>query len=491
MPMIHAAQRRLPAYAAASFPLPMLLCLPLLGLSPPAGAQQPGAAQPGAQAAGQVRPLPPAQAPAPHPDTAQCLARLRPQAPANGVALADFDRYTRGATLLETTVAQARRQPEREEPWWDYIAKTVDDERVEQGRARLAESREDLRRIADAYEVDPEVLVAIFGIETNYGAQLGRTRVLDAWLTRACTEGRTLWTRNVYAALRLLGDGTVREDAFTGSWSGAFGMTQFIPTSFYELAADGDGDGRIDLYGSLADAYASTANHLRKRQARWTRGLPAVLEVRLPAAVAAGVPRSAGREYLGGERLTLAQWAGRGVRRVDGGELLAATDAQGGRPAGDSPAGGGTAGDVSAGDMPAGDSPAGDRPAALPAQASARLFAPTGANGPIFLATGNFDAILHYNGSHMYGLAVGLLAERLRGGPPLATAWPTDDPGLSRAQVRELQSLLIARGHDLGGPPDGIAGARTREAVLQEQRRLGLAPDGRAGLRVLQALRAD
>src|SRR5690606_2124910 len=160
--------------------------------------------------------------------TAQCLARLRAQSAAHGVALADFDRYTRHASLLATTVAAARRQPEREEPWWDYIAKAVDDERVEQGRQRLAQSRADLARIAGRYDVAPEVLVAIFGIETNYGAQLGKTRVVDAWLTRACTEGKALWTRNAFAALRLLADGTVDEASFTGSWSGAFGMTQFI-----------------------------------------------------------------------------------------------------------------------------------------------------------------------------------------------------------------------------------------------------------------------
>ena len=383
-------------------------------------------------------------------DTGACLARLRPAAPANGIQVADFDTYTQGATLLASTVASARAQPEGKETWWDYLAKTVDEERVADGRRLMAAEAAPLSDIAARYEVDGEVLIAIFGIETNFGSQLGKTRVLDAWLTRACTEGKPLWVKNVYASVRMLRDGLVPPDAFVGSWSGAFGMTQFIPTSYYELAADGDGDGRIDLYGSLPDALASTANHLRKRRARWTRGLLPVIEVRLPAAVAAGVP--AGAEFAGAERRTLAEWTARGVTRVDGGRP---DRLRGGDPAPESPA---------------------------------YLFAPAGAGGPVFLATRNFDAILSYNGSHKYALAVSLLIDRLRGEPPLATPWPTDDPGLSRAEIRELQALLLARGYDIGSP-DGIPGSRTREAVAAEQQRAGLAVDGRVGRRILDTLR--
>src|SRR5690606_3008898 len=152
------------------------------------------------------------------------------------------------------------------------------------------------------------------------------------------------------------------------------------------------------------------------------------------------------KPHLGDQRSTLGQWAGRGVTHAAGGALQ-------------------------------------------PASARARLFAPTGARGPVFLVTDNFDAILRYNASPKYALAVGLLAERLRGGDPLITPWPTDDPGLSRAQIRELQGLLLARGHDIG-EPDGIPGARTRDAAMLEQQRLGMRTDGRLGLRLLQALRA-
>ncbi|MGE8656173.1 MAG: lytic murein transglycosylase [Achromobacter sp.] len=383
-------------------------------------------------------------------DTKACIAKLRKGATANGLTLADWDKYTAKAKLLPTTVASAQGQPEGRETWWDYIAKTVDDERVADGRAVLAKYGQQLDAISQQYQVDPATLVAIFGIETNYGRQVGKTDVLNAWLTRACTENKTLWEKNAYASVRLLRDGVVPADNFVGSWSGAFGMTQFIPTSFYELAADGDGDGKIDLYNSLPDALASTANHLRKRRAKWTHGLPAVVEVRVPADVAAAIPPAPDAEYVGSQdRRSIAQWAQAGLKQGDGSALkLAAGNDQ-----------------------------------------QAYLFAPTGAKGPVFLATVNFDAILHYNQSRRYGLAVALLLNRLQGGAALATAWPTDDPGLSRAQIKEVQEMLNARGYDVGSA-DGIPGAKTRDAVRAEQEKRNLPQDGRVGKRIYDALKA-
>jgi lytic murein transglycosylase len=429
------------AAAAVAF-----LALALGSVAYPAAAQPLPPAAPGANAT-------PAAPDPQDADPAACLSRLRAGAPANGVSIADFDRITAGSRILATTVAAAKAQPEGKETWWDYIAKTVDDQRVADGRLAMEKSGAALAAIDQTYLIDSEPLVAIFGIETNYGSQLGKVDVLNAWLTRACTEQKPLWVKNVYASVRLLRDGTVNRDAFIGSWSGAFGMTQFIPTSFYELAADGDGDGRIDLYNSLPDALASTANHLLKRKARWTRGLPAVIEVRLPAQLAAGISPDPDSEYMNtDDRRTLAQWATAGVTRANGSPLSSLQT--------------------------------------TPPWASvpAYVFAPTGAKGPIFLATVNFDAILHYNQSHKYGLAVSLLTNRLKGDTGLVTAWPTDDPGLSRAQIKELQGLLAARGYDVG-TPDGIPGSRTRDAVASEQLRLGYPQDGRVGYRVYSALR--
>lgn len=384
-------------------------------------------------------------------DTKACIDKLRKGAVANGLTVADWDKYTAKATLLPTTVASAKGQPEGRESWWDYIAKTVDDERVSDGKAVLGKYGAQLASISQQYQVDPATLVAIFGIETNYGRQVGKTDVLNAWLTRACTENKQLWEKNAYASVRLLRDGTVPADKFVGSWSGAFGMTQFIPTSFYELAADGDGDGRIDLYNSLPDALASTANHLRKRRAKWTHGLPAVVEVRVPAELAAAIPPEPDAEYVGSQdRRTIAQWAQAGLKQGDGSvlKLSSGNDEQ------------------------------------------AYLFAPTGARGPVFLATVNFDAILHYNQSRRYGLAVALLLNRLQGGPGIVAAWPTDDPGLSRAQIKELQQQLYGRGYDIG-EADGIPGGKTRDAVRAEQERRNLPQDGRVGKRILDALKAD
>ncbi|MGE8687970.1 MAG: lytic murein transglycosylase [Achromobacter sp.] len=424
--------------------------------SAPAATAAPAAAAPATVSAPAATPAPAAPAAAPQViiptelDTKACIAKLRKGAAANGLTVADWDKYTANAKLLPTTVASAKGQPEGREAWWDYIAKTVDDERVKDGSAVLAKYGPQLAAISQQYQVDPATLVAIFGIETNYGRQVGKTNVLDAWLTRACTENKSLWEKNAYASVRLLRDGTVPADKFIGSWSGAFGMTQFIPTSFYELAADGDGDGKIDLYNSLPDALASTANHLRKRRAKWTHGLPAVVEVRVPAELAAAIPPEPDAEYVGSQdRRTIAQWAQAGLKQGDGSALK----------------------------LPSGN------------DEQAYLFAPTGAKGPVFLATVNFDAILHYNQSRRYGLAVSLLLNRLQGGPALVAAWPTDDPGLSRAQIKELQDMLYGLGYDVG-VADGIPGAKTRDAVREEQAKRNLPQDGRVGKRIYDAIKA-
>ncbi|MGE8627361.1 lytic murein transglycosylase [Achromobacter denitrificans] len=467
------AQAQSPASATGSRAAPSAPAQPQPALTPKRSFDDAPAATPAAPAATQAAP---AAAPTPAPaatatpapaasaapaaapqviiptelDTKACIAKLRNGATANGLTLADWDKYTANAKLLPTTVASAKGQPEGREAWWDYIAKTVDDERVKDGQAVLSKYGSQLGAISQQYQVDPATLVAIFGIETNYGRQVGKTDVLNAWLTRACTENKSLWEKNAYASVRLLRDGTVPADGFVGSWSGAFGMTQFIPTSFYELAADGDGDGKIDLYNSLPDALASTANHLRKRRAKWTHGLPAVVEVRVPAELAAAIPPEPDAEYVGSQdRRTIAQWAQAGLKQGDGSALK----------------------------LPSGN------------DQQAYLFAPTGAKGPVFLATVNFDAILHYNQSRRYGLAVSLLLNRLQGGPALVTAWPTDDPGLSRAQIKELQEMLYGLGYDVG-VADGIPGAKTRDAVREEQARRNLTQDGRVGKRIYDAIKA-
>src|SRR5690606_2026651 len=313
------------------------------------------------------------------------------------------------------------------------------DERVAEGQALLARHADTLRQVEQRYGVDPATVVAVWGVESNYGQSFGKYPLLQALGTLSCHGRRQAYFRTeFFAALRILQAGHIAPEKLVGSWAGAFGHTQFMPSTFERLAVDFDGDGRRDLIDNTADALASTANFLAK--AGWRSGQPWGFEVKLPAGFnAAGEGRRTKRP--------IAEWNARGVRRIDGSAL------------------------------PDTGAPAG-------------LLSPAGPQGPAFLVLRNFDAIYSYNAAESYGLAIAHLSDRLRGGGPFATPWPTDDPGLSRAERRELQQLLIARGHDIG-EADGMIGARTREALKLEQAALGLAADGRAGQRVLQALRAS
>jgi lytic murein transglycosylase len=374
----------------------------------------------------------------------RCLAELRAQAPQHRVSAADFDRLTSGVQILERVITSRATQAEVVDYWWDYVPRVVDERRVREGREVMARWSDAMAAIERRYGVDRAVFTAIWGVETNYGAIQGTLPLLDVWVTRACTEQRPLWRANVFASLRLLRDGTVTPEQLVGSWGGAFGLTQFIPTSYEELGVDGDGDGRVDLVGSLPDALASTANHLVRRT-RWTPGVPPAIEVRVPSALAGGV-RARDETWKRDDVRSLSQWARTGVTTAAGGPLPDAGDAR------------------------------------------ASLFFPAGAEGPAFLVTGNFHALLAYNQSTKYALSVALLAHRLAGAErTLVRPWPTDDPGLGRDDIRRLQEALIARGHDIGAA-DGIPGPRTRDAVRAEQRRLGLPEDGRTGERVLNAL---
>ena len=373
-----------------------------------------------------------------------CLAELRAQAPKHRVSTADFDRLTAGVRILERVITSRATQAEVVDFWWDYVPRMVDERRVREGREVLARWHDVLSEIERGYGVDRAIVAAIWGVETSYGAIQGTLPMLDVWVTRACTEERPIWRANVYASLRLLRDGTVAPETFLGSWGGAFGLTQFIPTSYEALGADGDGDGRVDLVGSVPDALASTANHLARRT-RWTPGLAPAIEVRVPPSLA-GASRGTDETWRRDDVRRFARWARAGVTAVDGSPLPDDAEARG------------------------------------------SLFFPAGAEGPAFLLTRNFDALLAYNPSTKYALSVALLARRLAGAErTLERPWPTDDPGLGRDGIAELQALLLARGHDIG-VADGILGARTREAIRVEQRRLGLPEDGRAGERVLRAL---
>jgi lytic murein transglycosylase len=366
-----------------------------------------------------------------------CLDGLRAPARAAGVSEATFALHTQGLQPDLSVIDKLNFQPEFKTPIWDYLAALVDDERVADGQTRLAQHAEVLARVAQRYGVDPATVVAVWGVESNFGQSFGSAPLVQSLGTLSCLGRRQPYFRTeFYAALRILQAGHIAPEQFKGSWAGAFGHTQFMPSTFERLAVDFDGDGRADLMNSTADALASTANFLAK--AGWQSGLPWGFEVKLPPDLPT---RGEGRRV----KRPMSEWAARGLVRADG-------------------------------------SP-------LPATGSAGLMLPAGERGPAFLVTRNFDAIYSYNAAESYGLAIAHLADRLRGGGPFATPWPTDDPGLSRAERRELQTLLTARGHDIGAI-DGMLGEKTRAAVRAEQQRLGMEPSGRAGQKLLKALRA-
>lgn len=372
-----------------------------------------------------------------------CLANLRSQAVAAGVSGTTYDRYTQNLTPDYSVIDKLNYQPEFSTPIWDYLSGLVDEERVELGKQKLAQYRDVLNRASQTYGVPPETIVAVWGVESNFGDISGKYPLLQALGTLSCEGRRQSYFRTeFFATMRILQRGDLTEDQLKGSWAGAFGHTQFMPSTYERLAVDFDGDGRRDLVSSTVDALASTANFLNK--AGWQAGMPWGFEVKIPQGMSID---GEGRR----SKKALSSWSARGVTRIDGSPLV-----QG----------------------------------ALSSSTSAGLMAPAGVNGPVFLVFKNFDAIYSYNAAESYGLAIAHLSDRLKGARPFATSWPTDDPGTSRAERREIQQFLINRGYDIGAV-DGLIGDKTRVAIRQEQTRLGLNPTGRAGQQILRAFRQE
>ncbi len=366
-----------------------------------------------------------------------CLEGLRGTALSSGVDNATFDRATRGLSPNPDVLAMAEVQPEFKTPIWDYLAGLVDEERVNDGRAMMARWSQALSTAENRFGVDRYTITAVWGVESDYGRSFGTRPIVQSLATLACSSNRRAgyFRSELMAALKIIQHGDVDPAQFNGSWAGAFGHTQFMPSTFLRTAVDLDGDGRKDLINSVPDALGSTAAYLRN--SGWTRGAEWGFEVRLP-------PHYAGPSGRG-RKEPLAAWAARGLTRVDG-----------------TPLGQGL---------------------------NAGLLLPAGANGPAFLVTRNFDAIYSYNAAESYALAISILSDRLRGRHGIVTPWPTNDPGTSRAERREMQTLLMRRGYDLDGKADGVIGTKTRQAILDFQAKSGLHPDGRASVSVLAALR--
>ena len=369
-----------------------------------------------------------------------CLSGLRPAAAAAGINQATFDTYATTVVPDMAVLDLLDAQPEFTTPIWDYLAALVDQQRVDDGQAMLKTHAAILAQVAQQYGVDAQTVVAVWGVESDYGKTFGKRPLLTSLATLSCFGRRQAFFRGeFFATLKLLQSGDLKPEGLTGSWAGAFGHTQFMPTTYQRIAVDGDGDGRRDLVGSIPDALASTANYLKR--AVWRTGEPWGYEVKLPAGFDASL---AGRK----NKRPLNDWIARGVTRIDGTPVL-------------------------------------------PADTQAGVLLPAGAKGPAFLVFRNFDAIYSYNAAESYALAIATLSDRLRGGAALVTPWPTDDPGLGRGERKQLQQLLLARGHAIG-EADGMIGTLTRRAIVLEQQRLGLQPqDGRAGQKILEALVAE
>ncbi len=367
-----------------------------------------------------------------------CIQELWPLAQRRGVSRAAFDAYTAGLTPDLRIMDLLDSQPEFTKSFWEYLDILVNDARIENGRAILAKHRPVFDAVEKAYGVDRHIIAAIWGVESNYGTQVGERSVIRSTATLACVGRRQNYFRDEFlSAIEILARGDVKAEHLKGSWAGAFGPTQFMPTSFKRFAVDHDGDGRRDVVESVPDLVASTANNLKKDG--WVSGQTWGYEVVLPQ----------GFNYLLADRsrtMTMGEWERAGIRRP-GGKAFAR---------------------------------AGDR---------AYLLVPAGAQGPGFLMLQNFRAIMKYNPSEAYALAIGHLAARLRGGEPFAQAWPRHERILSRTERYELQQLLAQRGYDVG-EPDGRLGPKTRIAIRQFQTAIGTVPDGFASATVLERLRS-
>ncbi len=369
-------------------------------------------------------------------DFGGCLSGLRSAATAKGVSGATFDAATRGLEPDMKVIELMNNQPEFKTPIWDYLATLVDDEKVAEGQAMLRRHAATLAAAESRFGVDRHTIVAVWGVESDFGKSGGKMPLVQALATGSCFADRRqgFFRDELVSTLRIIERGDLDADDLKGSWAGAFGHTQFIPSTYLRLAVDGDGDGRRDLVNSIPDALHSTANFMAK--AGWRTGEGWGYEVTVPD----GYKGPSGRTG----RQAVSSWEARGIRKVGGGALT----------------GSGAAG----------------------------LLMPAGRDGPAFLVFKNYDCAYSYNGSDSYALAISLLSDRLKGKPGVQAEWPTDDPPLSRAQRRELQTKLAARGYDVG-EPDGRVGQKTRDAIKAIEQSIGMPPTGRPGAKVLQALR--
>jgi membrane-bound lytic murein transglycosylase B len=370
-------------------------------------------------------------------DFGNCLSALWPQAERRGVTRANFEHYTAGLTPDLSIMDLLDSQPEFNKSTWDYLDLLVSDDRIARGREVLTQYAPVFAAAERTYGVDRHIVAAIWGVESNYGTMGGDRSVLRSTATLACVGRRRDYFREEFlSALEILQRGDVAPDRLVGSWAGAFGPTQFMPTSFKRFAVDFDGDGRRNVVDSIPDVIGSTANNLKVDG--WASGDSWGYEIVLPPNF----------DYLLADRsrqMAVGQWQALGIRRANDKPFLRLSD-------------------------------------------RADVFLPAGARGPAFLLLPNFRVIMKYNPAEAYALAIGHLADRLAGGAPFVASWPRNERALSIGERYEMQQLLARRGFDVGAP-DGLLGPRTRVAIRNFQIASGQIPDGFASSSVLDRLR--
>ena len=363
------------------------------------------------------------------------VVRLRARASAAGIDAATLNVAFDDVRFIPRVVELDRAQPEFSRAVWDYLDSAVSARRIRLGQEKLQQLRPVTDDVVTRYGVPAEILVAIWGVESNFGTNMGDIPTIDALATLGFEGRRETWASNqLLAALKIFQNHDINRAQMVGSWAGAMGQTQFLPSVYLAYAVDADGDGRRDIWGSEADVMASTANFLAR--SGWQANQPWGIEVSLPP----------GFDYALADaklRQPSAAWADLGVQTADH--------------------------------------------AALPALTDASLLLPAGARGPAFLVGPNFRTILRYNNATSYALAVSLLAQRIAGGTAVQAVWPRDLKALTRSQLRELQLALNALGFDCG-TADGVMGPATQQGLRNYQRSVGLPADGYPTLDLLRSV---
>ncbi|MBJ3786680.1 lytic murein transglycosylase [Devosia sp. MSA67] len=370
-------------------------------------------------------------------NSADFVRGLWPEAERAGVSRQAFEAAFASYSPIPQVIELTRKQPEFTQTVQQYVDKRVTAAQAGKGQAMRSEWAQTLAGAQQRYGVQPEIVLAIWGMETNFGGYMGGNNTIHALATLTENGYReSFFRKELVTALRIVSDGHISPGSMVGSWAGAMGHTQFMPSSFMSYAVDYNGDGRKDIWNSVPDALGSTANYLKSFN--WRPGETWGYEVKIPA----GFDFAAAR---GMEKAPLSQWQAMGITRISGSAFPRPTDI-------------------------------------------GRLYMPAGAAGPAFLLLPNFDVIKRYNNSDSYALAVGHLADRILGGGSFVTPWPAGDYALTKAQRGELQALLGRAGFDVG-TPDGVIGPKTRAGIVAYQQARGLAADGHVSGLLLERLK--